>query len=117
MFKVIESILVASLTKKDVFQSRERGLFVYDVGTNTFAPVPTGFEIPKIQRKTRYAARPNVLMTLSEYMDDYAEPETKKAGYALIENELHRIPKEKVREITAQNIQEIRRSNRRDFRF
>lgn len=60
---------------------------------------------------------PNALMTLSEYLEDYAEPETKKAGYALIEKELQRIPKEKVREIAAQNIQEIRKSNRRDFRF
>lgn len=60
---------------------------------------------------------PNALMTLSEYLEDYAGPETKKAGYALIEKELQRIPKEKVREIAAQNIQEIRRSNRRDFRF
>ena len=60
---------------------------------------------------------PNALMTLSEYLEDYAGPETKKAGYDLIEKELRRIPKEKVREIAEQNIQEIRRSNRRDFRF
>ncbi len=60
---------------------------------------------------------PNALMTLSEYLEDYASAETKKTGYALIEKELDRIPTEKVREIAQQNIEEIRKSNRRDFRF
>ncbi len=60
---------------------------------------------------------PNALMTLSEYLEDYASTETKKTGYALIEKEFERIPTEKVREIARQNIEEIRKSNRRDFRF
>ena len=60
---------------------------------------------------------PNALMTLSEYLEDYASPETREAGCALVERELQRIPKEKVREIAAQNIRDIKNSNRRDFRF
>ncbi len=60
---------------------------------------------------------PNALMTLAEYLEDYASPETKEKGYAMIERELQRIPKEKVREICKQNIADIRTSNRRDFRF
>ncbi len=60
---------------------------------------------------------PNALMTLSEYLEDYASPETKKIGYEMVERELGRIPKEKVREIAAQHIADIRNSNRRDFRF
>lgn len=60
---------------------------------------------------------PNALMTLTEYLVDYASEETKKKGFALIEKELGRIPKEKVRAIAAQNIADIRKSNRRDFRF
>lgn len=56
-------------------------------------------------------------MTLSEYLEDYASEETKKIGYAMVEQELKRIPKDKVREIAAQNIQAIKDSNRRDFRF
>lgn len=60
---------------------------------------------------------PNALMTLSEYLEDYASEETKKIGYAMVEQELKRIPKDKVREIAAQNIQAIKDSNRRDFRF
>ena len=60
---------------------------------------------------------PNALMTLSEYLEDYASPETKERGYEVIAEELNRIPKEKVRQIAEQNIDWIRGSDRRDFRF
>ena len=60
---------------------------------------------------------PNALMTLSEYLEDYASPETKEVGYRMVEKELNRIPKEKVRAIAEDNIKNIRNSNRRDFRF
>ena len=60
---------------------------------------------------------PNALMTLSEYLEDYASEETKRVGYELIERELQKIPKEKVRQIARQNIEAVRASNRRDFRF
>ena len=60
---------------------------------------------------------PNALMTLTEYLVDYASAETKKTGFELIENELKKIPGEKVRAIAAKNIEDIKASNRRDFRF
>ncbi|MCH5198443.1 MAG: [FeFe] hydrogenase H-cluster radical SAM maturase HydG [Oscillospiraceae bacterium] len=60
---------------------------------------------------------PNALMTLSEYLEDYASPQTKAVGYKLIEEELKRIPGDKVREIAVKNIEDIKNSNRRDFRF
>ena len=60
---------------------------------------------------------PNALMTLTEYMVDYASDETRKVGYEMIAKELERIPKEKVRGIAEQNIADIKNSNRRDFRF
>ncbi len=60
---------------------------------------------------------PNALMTLTEFLEDYASEETKKVGYEIIERELDNIPKEKVRAIAAQNIEDIKNSNRRDFRF
>lgn len=60
---------------------------------------------------------PNALMTLSEYLEDYASPETKELGYKIIKEELNRIPTEKVRKIAEENIEAIRNSNRRDFRF
>ena len=60
---------------------------------------------------------PNALMTLSEYLEDYASPATKAAGYEMVAKELLRIPGEKVRAIAERNIEDIRHSNRRDFRF
>ena len=60
---------------------------------------------------------PNALMTLSEYLEDYASPQTKEVGYRLVEDELKRIPNEKVRRIAEENIDAIKSSNRRDFRF
>lgn len=60
---------------------------------------------------------PNALMTLSEYIEDYASEKTKEVGYKMVEEELKRIPKEKVRAIAEDNIKAIKASNRRDFRF
>ena len=59
---------------------------------------------------------PNALMTLKEYLEDYASPETKQIGLELIERELARIPNEKVRQITADHIHDIA-EGQRDFRF
>lgn len=60
---------------------------------------------------------PNALMTLTEYLEDYASPETKKIGYDMIERELMRIPRESVREIARENIEAMKHDNKRDFRF
>ncbi len=60
---------------------------------------------------------PNALMTLTEYLEDYASEQTKEIGYQMIEKELQRIPNDKVRCIAKQNIEDIKNSNRRDFRF
>ena len=60
---------------------------------------------------------PNALMTLTEYLVDYASEETKEVGYKMIEDELKKIPKENVRQIAMENIEAIKNSNRRDFRF
>jgi len=60
---------------------------------------------------------PNALMTLTEYLVDYASEETKRIGFELIERELKRIPAQRVHDIAAQNIEDIKASNRRDFRF
>ncbi len=60
---------------------------------------------------------PNALMTLSEYLEDYASESTKEVGYKMVETELEKITNFKVKEIAVQNISDIRASNRRDFRF
>ena len=60
---------------------------------------------------------PNALMTLAEYLVDYASDKTREIGYKMIEKELEKIPNEKVKSIAKQNIDDIKNSNRRDFRF
>ena len=60
---------------------------------------------------------PNALMTLAEYLEDYASDETKKLGYELIEKEVEKITNDKVKDTTIQNIDAIRNNNRRDFYF
>lgn len=60
---------------------------------------------------------PNALMTLKEYLMDYASPETRKIGEELIKKELLNIPKDKVREIAEKNLEEIEKLGKRDFRF
>ena len=59
---------------------------------------------------------PNALMTLKEYLIDYAAPETKEIGEKLILKEIKSIPKEKIQEIVRKNLVEIEKGNR-DFRF
>lgn len=59
---------------------------------------------------------PNALMTLKEYLMDYASEDTRKIGLKLIEKEMSNIPKEKVREIVKERLIEIEKGNR-DFRF
>ena len=59
---------------------------------------------------------PNALMTLKEYLEDYAAEDTKAVGEALIQKEIANIPKEKVREIVVRNLKEIEQGQR-DFRF
>ena len=60
---------------------------------------------------------PNALMTLAEYLADYALPETKQKGLAIIDKELERIPLEKTRELTKQHIDDILAGTGNDFRF
>ena len=60
---------------------------------------------------------PNALMTLKEYLVDYASPETRKIGEELIQKELENIPKEKVRQIAKDYLEEIEKEGKRDFRF
>lgn len=59
---------------------------------------------------------PNALMTLKEFLEDYASPQTQQIGNALIEKELQNIPNEKVRQTAADYIREIK-NGKRDFRF
>lgn len=59
---------------------------------------------------------PNALMTLQEYLQDYASEATRVQGEKLIQTEVPRIPNAKIREIALRNIKEII-NGKRDFRF
>ncbi len=59
---------------------------------------------------------PNALMTLKEYLMDYASPETRAAGDRMIADEIGMIPSENVRRIVRERIDRIE-SGERDFRF
>ena len=59
---------------------------------------------------------PNALMTLKEYLEDYASPETKKIGEALIGQEMKTIPNQKIQNIVTDRLEKIQ-AGQRDFRF
>ena len=60
--------------------------------------------------------QPNALMTLKEYLQDYASENTIKYGENLINSELNNIPNEKVRQIVIDRLEKISHGQR-DFRF
>jgi 2-iminoacetate synthase len=60
--------------------------------------------------------QPNALMTLKEYLEDYASDDTKEKGEALILKEVPKIPNEKVKTIVKEHLTELK-DGKRDFRF
>ena len=60
---------------------------------------------------------PNALMTLKEYLEDYASGETKEIGEKLIRKETENIPNEKVKARVLQYLEEMEQGGKRDFRF
>ena len=60
--------------------------------------------------------QPNAIMTLKEYLEDYASPATKAVGEALIQQEMEHIPSEKVKSIVVERLKKIEQGER-DFRF
>lgn len=59
---------------------------------------------------------PNALVTLKEYLEDYASPATRAKGEELIIREAGKIPNPKIKEIALRNLKEIA-EGKRDFRF
>lgn len=59
---------------------------------------------------------PNALMTLKEFLMDYASEETRKIGGALIEKEIENITSDKVKNIVRERLLKIENGDR-DFRF
>jgi 2-iminoacetate synthase len=59
---------------------------------------------------------PNALLTLKEYLEDYASPATVEVGLKMIEKELENIPNPKVKEVVIEHLNDIH-TGKRDFRF
>ena len=60
---------------------------------------------------------PNALVTLQEYLSDYASEETIKAGNLLIQRELSKITDVKVKEQIIDRLNRITKNNERDLYF
>ncbi len=67
-------------------------------------------------KQIQNCCHPNALITLKEYLEDYASPETKLVGEKLIEKELKEFKESKVKEVLTNNLDEIT-AGKRDFRF
>ena len=78
----------------------------------------TGDRFMKLVKSGQIAncCQPNALMTLKEYLMDYASEDTKRKGEAVIAEELKRVPNEKIRAIAEKHLSEIEKGIR-DFRF
>lgn len=78
----------------------------------------TGDRFMKLVKSGQIAncCQPNALMTLKEYLTDYASEDTRRKGEALIAQELKKVASDKIRRKTEENLKEIEHGTR-DFRF
>ena len=78
----------------------------------------TGDRFMKLVKSGQIAncCQPNALMTLKEYLEDYASADTKFKGELLINKEVEKIPNEKVKKIVLEHLDELQ-EGKRDFRF
>ncbi len=72
-------------------------------------------EICKSQQIHNFC-QPNAIMTLKEYLEDYASDETKKLGNELISKEVELIENEKIKHVVKENLKKIEQGQR-DFKF
>ena len=72
-------------------------------------------EICKSQQIHNFC-EPNAIMTLKEYLEDYASDETKAVGEKIIQKELQTIKDERIKNIVIENLKRIEQGGR-DFKF
>lgn len=68
------------------------------------------------EQKIHNFCHPNAIMTLEEYLEDYASPETRKVGEELIDKELKTLDNNKLKCAVKENLDKIKHGER-DFRF
>ena len=66
--------------------------------------------------KISHCCTPNAMLTLKEYLEDYASPETRAKGEAMIARELGLLPNERIRDLAERRLNDIAHGQR-DFRF
>ncbi|MBQ9217916.1 MAG: [Muribaculaceae bacterium] len=66
--------------------------------------------------KISHCCTPNAMLTLKEYLEDYASPATRAKGEAMIARELQLLPNERIRDLAARRLNDIA-NGQRDFRF
>lgn len=78
----------------------------------------TGDRFMKLVKSGQIAncCQPNALITLKEYLEDYASPDTREKGERLIQEEIKHIPNEKVKNTAVKYLNEVA-GGKRDFRF
>ena len=78
----------------------------------------TGDRFMKLVKSGQIAncCQPNALMTLKEYLMDYASEDTRRKGEALIQEELGRVASDRIRKRAEEHLKEIEHGTR-DFRF
>lgn len=78
----------------------------------------TGDRFMKLVKSGQIAncCQPNAIMTLKEYLEDYASADTRQKGEKTIARELEAIPNDKVRSIASAHLTELH-EGKRDFRF
>ncbi len=68
------------------------------------------------QQQIHNFCQPNAILTLKEYLEDYASPETKEIGYKLIDKELQSLVDGKVKTTVEEDLVKIE-AGTRDLRF
>ena len=68
------------------------------------------------EQKIHNFCHPNAIMTLEEYLEDYASPETRKVGEELIDKEVKTLGNNKLKCAVEENLDKIKHGER-DFRF
>lgn len=68
------------------------------------------------EQKIHNFCHPNAIMTLEEYLEDYASAETRKVGEELIDKELKTLGNNKLKCAVEENLDKIKHGER-DFRF
>ena len=105
-------------TLDEVIRSLCEGGYIPSFCTACYRQGRTGERFMRLAKTGQICnvCQPNALMTLMEYLEDYAAEETKEIGSRVIAEEIEKIENQKIRQSTKEYIAAIRQG-KRDFRF